>query len=100
MKKIILTLTFGLFFIAVTNAQGATETKKEVTEASISENAESTDTKTTCCAGKSKEACKGKSKAECKGESKAKCKGKAKADCKSKSKAECKGKAIKEDKTL
>ncbi|PHR69625.1 MAG: hypothetical protein COA67_09440 [Lutibacter sp.] len=84
MKKIILTLTFGLFFVAITNAQGATETKNEVTEISKIESAESSVTKATCC--------KGESKAECKGKAKAECKGKAKAECKGKSKAECKGK--------
>ncbi len=84
MKKIILTLAFGLFFIAFSNAQ-STESK---TEYSV-EKSKTTTTASPSCHAKagSKASCAGKSKACCAGKSKTSCSGKAKASCSGKAKA-------------
>ncbi|MEE9350127.1 MAG: hypothetical protein V3U80_08775 [Flavobacteriaceae bacterium] len=106
MKKVILTLVIGLFFVAFSNAQTKkvatkaveTEVKAEysVDEVSASEVMEATTKKAKgCCTGKksatSKASCGSKN-----AEAKASCSGKKKASCGSKktaSKASCSGKS-------
>ena len=97
MKKVLLTLLFGLFFVAFSNAQSTDkkETKAKV-EYTVKKDAKSASTPACCagkkdCSAKDKAACDGKAKASC-GSGKAKaasCDGKDKAACASKAKASC-----------
>lgn len=89
MKKLILTLAFGLFFVAFSNAQTTTETKKDTKATYSVQKEKTTATATTkscagkkakgCCAGK--KSCKGKANKSCAGKDKASCKGKANKSC-------------------
>jgi len=117
MKKVFLTLLFGVFFVAFSNAQSteavAEEVKTEVASADAAYQCpmdcehgktykeagscpvckmdlKAKDAEKACCKGKDKAECK-KKKADCKGKDKAACK-KKKADCKGKDKAACKKK--------
>ncbi len=100
MKKVILTLVVGLFFITFSNAQSKAveseamgkeevrEVKKEVKEAyTVKGNAMSIAAKPSC-AGKAKPSCAGKSKKEC-ATKKKECATKGKKECATKSKKAC-----------
>ena len=95
MKKVLLTLLFGLFFVAFSNAQSTDkkETKAKV-EYTVKKDAKSASTPACCagkkdCSAKEKAACDGKAKASCGSAKAASCDGKDKAACAGKAKASC-----------
>jgi len=96
MKKLILTLVIGLFFVAFSNAQTA-ETKKEVKSTYTVQKDKAADATPASCAGKKADkACAGKkAKGCCAGKNANKSCADKKAACKGKSAASCKGKATK-----
>jgi len=98
MKKVILTLVIGLFFVAFSNAQTAKVAKEEIkkeakAEYSVDASKASAIHATTgkkakgCCSGKKAKSSCGDKKAKassCAGKSKSSCAGKAKSSCGSK----------------
>lgn len=94
MKKLILTLVLGVFFIAFSNAQSPASTKKAVKNETytVQQTKKAAVSTPQSCKGKAKAACKGKAKACCAGKNTAKsCAGK-KASCAGNA-ASCAGKA-------
>ncbi len=102
MKKLILTLVLGVFFVAFSSAQSSASTKKAVKNETytVQETKKKAVSTSQSCTGKVKAACKGKEKVACKGKAKAKAccpskKGAKECNEKATSKAACKGKAKK-----
>jgi len=103
MKKVILTLVVGLFFVAFSNAQSKKTDREIATQKVKAEVKKTTDNNTVytvkegnaLSATEGKKSCAGKSKSKacCTGKSKSKssCAGKSKASCAGKSKASCAG---------
>ena len=91
MKKVLLTLMFGLFFVAFSSAQ-STETKKAKSDFTVKQDKTTSDAKAKACCGGAKASCTGK-KVSCDGAKKASCTGKDKAACAGKNKAACDAKA-------
>ena len=87
MKKVIVTLVFGLFFVAFANAQ-STETKKAKEEYAVSkETVKSSKKAKACCPSKKATSCDTKKAKSCDTKSKASCDSKKAKSCDTKKKS-------------